>query len=153
MRCPFCMFEDTRVLETRETGEDITRRRRECQKCEKRFTTYEQVELTNIPIIKKDGRRVMFDRQKLIKSMQVACQKRPVTLEALEHIASKIESRLRNSSKKEIQSKQIGNYVMRELKKVDTVAYIRFASVYREFKDLESFKSELDQLNKTKVGN
>ena len=146
MKCPFCNHDETKVLETRETGEDITRRRRECLKCSKRFTTYEQVEITNITIIKKDGKRAMFDRQKVIKSMQLACQKRPVSQEAIEDMASKIERILRNSSKQEIPSKRVGELVMKQLKKVDEVAYIRFASVYREFKDITSFKEELEKL-------
>lgn len=148
MRCPYCQHEETKVLETRETEEDITRRRRECLKCSRRFTTYEQVELTNIFLIKKSGKRVIFDRQKIIKSIQIACQKRPVTDDKIEEIASKIESKLRNSINKEITSTQIGNLVLKHLKKVDQVAYIRFASVYKDFQDLESFKEELDELEK-----
>ncbi|MFT4311279.1 MAG: transcriptional regulator NrdR [Candidatus Woesearchaeota archaeon] len=147
MRCSYCNHDETKVLETRETGEDITRRRRECLKCSKRFTTYEQVEITNITIIKKDGKRAIFDRQKLVKSMQIACQKRPVNQDKIEEMASKIERSLRNSSKNELPSSKIGQLVMKELKKVDEVAYIRFASVYREFKDLQSFRKELEKLN------
>ena len=146
MKCPYCNKAETKVLETRETGEDITRRRRECLNCTKRFTTYEQVEITNITIIKKDGKRAIFDRQKLVKSMQLACQKRPVAQDKIEEMASRIERNLRNSSKNELPSSKIGELVMKELKKVDEVAYIRFASVYREFKDLKSFKEELEKL-------
>ena len=147
MKCPFCNYAETKVLETRETPEAVTRRRRECLKCEKRFTTYEQIELTNIILIKKDGSREIFDRQKLIRSLQLACQKRPISQDQIEEAASKIESKLRNTDKKEITTKQIGSMVMRQLKKLDKVAYIRFASVYREFEDVESFKKELATLN------
>ncbi len=148
MKCPYCNHSETKVLETRETEEDITRRRRECLKCEKRFTTYEQVELTNIILIKKDGRREIFDRQKIIKSIQLACQKRPIGQDKIDEIASKIESKIRNSMEKEITTKQIGELVMKYLKKIDQIAYIRFASVYREFEDLDSFKKEVELLNK-----
>lgn len=146
MKCPFCNYLETKVLETRETEEDITRRRRECLKCSKRFTTYEQIELINIMILKKDGRREIFDRQKIIKSIQMACQKRPVPEEEIEKIASKIESKLRNSNKREIKTKNIGEMIIRQLKKLDQVAYIRFASVYNDFKDIDSFKKELELL-------
>lgn len=148
MRCPFCNHDETKVLETRETGEDITRRRRECLKCSKRFTTYEQVELTNLNVIKKDGKRVLFDKQKIINSMQVACQKRNISLNQIEDIASKIEAKIRNSMEKEVSSRKIGGYVMDELKELDDVSYVRFASVYRDFKTLNSFKKELEKLSK-----
>lgn len=148
MRCPFCSNDETKVLETRETGEDVTRRRRECLKCQKRFTTYEQVELTNISVIKKDGRRTLFDRQKLIRSMQVACQKRNISASQIEDIAQRIETKIRNSMEKEVPSRKIGSYVMQELKKLDDVSYVRFASVYKDFKTLESFKKELEKLDK-----
>jgi len=148
MKCPFCQHEETKVLETRESEEDITRRRRECLKCGKRFTTYEQVELTNIFLIKKNGNRVIFDKQKMIHSIKIACQKRPITDEKIESIATKIETKLRNSTKKEITSTQIGNLVLKHLKKIDQVAYIRFASVYKDFQDVDSFKKELDELEK-----
>ncbi|MGV8169153.1 MAG: transcriptional regulator NrdR [Candidatus Nanoarchaeia archaeon] len=148
MKCPYCNHAETKVLETRETEEDVTRRRRECLKCEKRFTTYEQVELTNITVIKKDGRREIFDRQKIIKSIQIACQKRNISQEKIEEIASQIETKLRNTMDKEIATKQIGELVMRNLKKIDSVAYIRFASVYREFEDIESFRKEMETLTK-----
>jgi transcriptional repressor NrdR len=149
MKCPYCNHTETKVLETRETEEDITRRRRECLKCEKRFTTYEQVELTNLSVIKKDGRREIFDRQKIIKSMQIACQKRNVSQDKLEEIASLVESKLRSLIEKEITTKQIGALVMKHLKKIDPVAYIRFASVYLEFEDVESFEKETETFKKT----
>jgi len=138
MKCPFCHHEIKKVLETRETEEDVTRRRRECLSCTKRFTTYEQVELTNIMVVKKDGKRALFDRQKLIRSMEIACQKRPVSQEQLEKAASEVETELRSSIDKEITTVTIGELVMSKLKQLDHVAYIRFASVYREFQDIES---------------
>ncbi len=146
MKCPFCNYPETKVLETRETEEDVTRRRRECLKCAKRFTTYEQIELVNVMILKKDGSREIFDRQKVIKSIQTACQKRPISEEQIEKIASKIESKIRSSSKREIKTKNIGEMIIRQLKKLDQVAYIRFASVYNDFQDIESFKKELEKL-------
>lgn len=147
MKCPFCNFEETKVLETRETEEDITRRRRECLKCKKRFTTYEQIELINTFIIKKDGTRQIFDRQKIIKSIQIACQKRLIEDAQIENIASKIESKIRNSPQRDISTKNIGQMILRQLKKIDQIAYIRFASVYNDFKDIESFKIELEKFD------
>jgi transcriptional repressor NrdR len=146
MKCPYCNYLETKVLETRETEEDVTRRRRECLKCAKRFTTYEQIELVNIMILKKDGRREIFDRQKVIKSIQMATQKRPISEEEIENIASKIESKIRTSTQREIKTTKIGEMILRQLKKLDQVAYIRFASVYNDFKDIDSFKKELEKL-------
>ena len=146
MNCPYCNHEETKVLETRESEQDITRRRRECLKCEKRFTTYEQVEHSEITLIKKNGKRTTFDKQKVINSIKLACRKRPISDEKIEEIATKIENKLRNNIKKEITSKQVGEIVLRYLKKFDQVAYIRFASVYRDFQDLETFKKELENL-------
>ena len=148
MKCLFCNHGETKVLETRETGEDITRRRRQCLKCQRRFTTYEQVELTNLSVIKRDGKRVLFDRQKIENSMHLACQKRNVSAEQIANIASEIEAKIRNSMEKEVPSRKIGSYVMKELKKLDDVAYVRFASVYRDFKTIDSFKKELEKLEK-----
>lgn len=147
MQCPYCNHTESKVLETRESEEDITRRRRECLKCQRRFTTYEQVELTNITVIKRNGKRTAFDKQKVIRSIKLACQKRPIEQETIEDIATKIEAKLRSSMKKDITSRQIGELVLRYLKKLDQVAYIRFASVYRDFQDLETFKSELEKLD------
>lgn len=146
MNCPYCNNQETKVLETRESDENITRRRRECLKCEKRFTTYEQVELTNITLIKKGGKKTSFDRQKVIHSIKLACRKRPISDEKIEEIALKIEQKLRSSMKKEIASKKVGEMVLKHLKRLDQVAYIRFASVYRDFQDLDSFKSELEKI-------
>ncbi len=157
MRCPYCNQPDTKVLETRETGEDITRRRRECLKCSKRFTTYEQVEMVHLSIIKRDGRTEQFDRQKLLNGLLRACEKRPISREQLEDIAREIEIMLRNHKTTEVKSTHIGELALRRLKKLDTVAYIRFASVYRDFSDLESFAEELRNLaikkkeNKVKI--
>lgn len=145
MRCPYCKHQETKVLETRET-ENNTRRRRECLKCEKRFTTYEQIELLNIFVVKKDGSRVQFDRQKVLNGMLRACEKRPITFEELAKAAEEIETKLLNHKKNEVRSTHIGEMVMRRLKKLDNIAYIRFASVYREFTDISSFHDELEQL-------
>ena len=145
MKCPYCKYEETKVLETRE-AEGNTRRRRECLKCNKRFTTYEQVELMNLFILKKNGEREAFDKQKLVNGMIRACEKRPVTFVQIEEIAEDIETKLLNHKKNEVKSTHIGEMVMRRLKKIDTIAYIRFASVYREFTDLHSFQDEVKQL-------
>ncbi len=145
MRCPYCKHEDTKVLETRET-ESNTRRRRECLKCNKRFTTYEQVEIMNIFVIKKDGSREAFDKEKILNGMQRACEKRPVTRDDLVKIADEIETKLLNHKKNEVKSTHIGEMIMRRLKKIDTIAYLRFASVYRDFTDISSFTEELQQL-------
>lgn len=145
MRCPYCRNQDTKVLETRE-AEGVTRRRRECLKCAKRFTTHEQVEIVNLFIIKKDGRREQFNREKLISGVMSACQKRPISLQQVEELATEIETRLLNHKNTEVKSAHIGELVMRRLKKLDNVAYIRFASVYRDFEDIDSFQDELKQL-------
>ena len=144
MKCPFCGFNNTRVSDKRETGAlDVTRRRRECEKCNKRFTTYERVENLDLIIIKKDGRRERFDREKLKKGILKACEKRDIAIDKIDNIVDRIENKLKLSNKKEIPSKFIGEQVMNSLKKLDSVAYIRFASVYRDFKDLDDFKKEL----------
>ncbi len=144
MKCPFCGFNNTRVSDKRETGAlDVTRRRRECEKCNKRFTTYERVENLDLIIIKKDGRRERFDREKLKKGLLRACEKRDIAIDKIDNIVDRIENKLKLSNKKEIPSKFIGEQVMNALKKLDSVAYIRFASVYRDFKDLDDFKKEL----------
>ena len=145
MKCPFCRSEKTEVTDKRESG-DETRRRRECLKCKKRFTTYERLESKNLRVIKKDGTREMFDIEKIKKGLIKACEKRPVSLEKIEQTAHEIENKFKNSNKKEIKSHIIGEQVMKALKKLDEVAYIRFASVYREFKDLNDFKKQLKEL-------
>ena len=136
------------MVDKRESSPGITRRRRECQKCKKRFTTYEKVEILDLSIIKKDGTREAFDREKLEKGIRRACEKRPIEQEKIDKIVSEIEAELLNKKAKEVSSREIGELVMKKLKKLDKVAYIRFASVYREFEDINSFEEELDKLKK-----
>lgn len=146
MKCPFCESGDTKVVETREAGEEITRRRRECLDCKKRFTTYERVELNPIVVVKKKGIREAFDKNKLRSGILHACEKRPVSIEQVNNLIDEIEMELKNEDKVEVPSRKIGSLVMKKLKKLDKVAYIRFASVYREFKDIGSFEKELMKL-------
>jgi transcriptional repressor NrdR len=148
MKCPYCNYFDTKVLESRDCEDYTTRRRRECLQCKKRFTTYERVETTQITVIKKDGRRETFDKNKILSGMIKACEKRPVTRETLEKNAEEIELEVKNMNTKEISSKIIGNMVLKRLKKIDKVAYIRFCSVYMEFANIESFENELKKLTK-----
>lgn len=145
MRCPYCGYEDTAVLETRD-AEGATRRRRECQKCQKRFTTYERVENVDLVVIKKDGRREKFEREKLKRGIVKATEKRPISTELVSAIVDEIEQELRNKDTIEASSKNIGNLVLKKLKKVDKVAYIRFASVYLDFEDLTDFEKVIDKL-------
>ena len=149
MKCPYCASEEIEVVDSRDS-KDLTaiRRRRECGKCGKRFTTYERVEETGIMIIKKDGRREKFDRKKLFGGLMKALEKRPVSYEKIEDTVDQIERELRRKDSTEIKSTVIGEIVMRKLKKLDSIAYIRFASIYREFKDLEDLKKELKSLLK-----
>ncbi len=144
MKCLFCDSQ-TKVTNKRDAG-SLTRRRRECLKCRRRFTTYEQPELKEIIVIKKDGSREIFDQEKIRKGMTKACEKRPVGTEKINKVIQSIEAKLRDSNKKEIKSRTIGEMVMRALKKLDEVAYIRFASVYREFKSIEDFTREIKEL-------
>ena len=147
MKCPFCGFEESRVIDSRPTDEgERIRRRRECLKCQKRFTTYEIIESLPIIVIKKDHSREVFDRDKLLNGLLRACEKRPVSIDTLEHIIDDIESTLQNSLDREVTSEKIGELVMDKLKGVDEVAYVRFASVYRQFKDINTFMSELRKL-------
>ncbi len=147
MKCPFCGFADTRVVDSRlgKDGNNI-RRRRECAGCEKRFTTYERIEETLPLVIKKDGRREPFDRTKIIAGMQRACEKRPVSIETIEKAVDGLEVALQESGKKEIEASRIGEMVMEVLHDLDEVAYVRFASVYRQFKDINEFMNELQEL-------
>lgn len=148
MRCPFCVHEETRVLDKRENeDQSVTRRRRECLSCKKRFTTYERVEV-DLRIIKKDGRRESYSREKLRSGILKACEKRPVSLDIIEQSIDKIEATLKGLNSSEVESRSIGNLVMKELKKLDKVAYIRFASVYKEFEDPQSFEKEVKILLK-----
>ncbi len=147
MKCPFCGTEDSKVIDSRPTDEGTRiRRRRECLKCAKRFTTYEIVESVPLVVVKKDGSRELFDRTKLLNGMLRACQKRPVTLQTLENAIADIELRIQNSLDKEVSTEQIGEYTMEALKSIDEVAYVRFASVYRQFKDINSFQAEIRKL-------
>lgn len=151
MKCPFCGYNDSKVLDTRPTDEGSTiRRRRECLNCNKRFTTYEKIEQSPIMVIKKDGNRQAFDREKIIRGMIKSCEKRPVSANDIEEAVNNIEKKIENSMKKEISSLEIGEMVMDELKDLDEVSYVRFASVYREFKDLQSFVDELESFVKKK---
>lgn len=147
MKCPFCSHEDTRVVDSRlgREGNNI-RRRRECIECERRFTTYERVEETLPLVIKKDGRREPFDRQKIIGGMQRACEKRPVSISTIETTVDRLEQRLQESGEKEIDSSRIGEYIMQALQSIDEVAYVRFASVYRQFRDINEFMAELKDI-------
>ena len=148
MRCPFCRLSDSRVLDSRPTVEgDSIRRRRECGGCGKRFTTYEKVDGLLLVVVKKDGRRETFDRQKLLLGLIKACQKRPVSTEKLEAVVDSIERDLRNLMEPEVKSEYIGELVMSQLRELDEVAYVRFASVYREFRDAGSFMQELKDLS------
>ena len=144
MKCPFCGFEESKVIDSRPTDEgEKIRRRRECIKCAKRFTTYEIIETVPIVVVKKDKTREVFDRSKLIKGMLTACEKRPVSMDMIERAVSEIETTLQNSLDREVTSVHIGELVMNKLKGIDQVAYVRFASVYKQFKDVNAFMEEL----------
>ncbi|MCY7316086.1 MAG: transcriptional regulator NrdR [Rubrivivax sp.] len=141
MRCPFCSHEDTQVAETRESEEgDVVRRRRRCLHCEKRFTTYERTEIAMPTVVKKDGSRVEFDAAKLRASMTLALRKRTVSVEQIDAAMERIQEKLLASGARELPSARLGELVMRELKRIDKVAYVRFASVYREFEDVDAFR-------------
>ena len=149
MKCPFCFHSDTKVVDKRETEDsDVTRRRRECLKCKKRFTTYERVEDLGLIIVKKDGRRENFDLEKLKRGILKACEKRPISYEQIDDLTNKIEAELRKLNSKEVSSAVIGEKVASKLKKLDKIAYIRFASVYRSFADVTDFEKELKNLVK-----
>ena len=149
MKCPFCGYEESKVIDSRPTDEgERIRRRRECLKCTRRFTTYELIESLPIIVIKKDKTRETFDRDKLLNGMLRACEKRPVSFETIERAIDDIESVIQNSLDREVSSVKIGELVMDKLKEIDEVAYVRFASVYRQFKDINSFMTELAKLIK-----
>ena len=151
MKCPYCNYEDTKVIDSRPTEDGhAIRRRRGCERCGKRFTTYEKVEESIIMIVKKDGSREAFDRGKLMNGIIRACEKRPVPMATIEGMVDRIERGLNNLMQKEVKSDFIGELVMDELKKVDQVAYIRFASVYRQFTDVETFTKEIQKLQESK---
>jgi transcriptional repressor NrdR len=149
MRCPYCSSEKIRVVDKRASDERTIRRRRECLSCKKRFTTYERVE-TDLIVIKRDGRRERFDRNKLRTGIIKACEKRPVSLRTIERLTKEIESELRNLSTSEIKSSTIGDLVLKKLRAVDKVAYVRFASYYKHFKNIGEFEKELKRLKKMK---
>ena len=151
MKCPYCGYKESKVIDSRpaEEGSSI-RRRRECLSCAKRFTTYETVESLPMVVIKKDGSRQSFDRRKVLNGMIRACEKRPVPFETLEQKADEIEQTLQNSLEREVSTEHIGELVMDKLRTVDEVAYVRFASVYRQFKDIDTFMKELNKLLENK---
>jgi transcriptional repressor NrdR len=147
MRCPFCGAQDTKVIDSRLAGEgDQVRRRRECLVCKERFTTYENAELTLPRVIKQDGRRVPFDGRKLAAGLMKALEKRPVSTERVEAATNRIRRKLLGSGEQEVASRQIGEWVMEELRELDQVAYVRFASVYRSFQDVNAFREEIERL-------
>ena len=147
MKCPYCGYEESKVIDSRPTDEgERIRRRRECIKCGKRFTTYEVIESVPILVVKKDKSREVFDRNKLLGGMMRACEKRQVSMDALERAVDDIEANLQNSLDREVSSMHIGELAMQKLKDIDEVAYVRFASVYRQFKDINAFMDELSQL-------
>lgn len=147
MRCPFCQHIDDRVIDSRLSKEGgMIRRRRECANCQRRFTTYERVEETMPLVIKKDGRRQTFDRGKILAGLHRACEKRPISVETLEKVVERIEQRLEEAGEREVQSREIGEQIMQELQNLDEVAYVRFASVYRSFKDVNEFMNEVKEL-------
>jgi len=151
MKCPYCQNPETKVTDSRDTGTLSIRRRRECLKCNRRFTTYEYIEMTPVYVIKKDGRREKFDRNKIKKGIMKALEKRPIGHDKIEEILDTIEEKIRRTGKEEIKSSVIGEYVMDILKKTDHVAYIRFASVYRSFTDVSSFEKEVKNLTEQKI--
>lgn len=149
MKCPFCEYTESKVIDSRPTDEgEAIRRRRECLQCGKRFTTYEKIETIPLMVIKKDGSRQMFDREKLLNGIMRACEKRPVKMSDMEHIVNEIETATQNMLEREISSQKIGEMVMERLPAIDEVAYVRFASVYRQFKDLNTFIEEVNRLLK-----
>ena len=153
MKCPFCENSDTKVIDSRQTDDGhAIRRRRECENCKKRFTTYEKVEEMILMVIKKDGSREAFDRNKIYTGIVKACEKRPVPADKIEEVVDDIERGLNNMMEKEVESSFIGELIMEKLRDLDEVAYVRFASVYRQFTDINTFVSEIEKLNKRKKG-
>lgn len=147
MKCPFCGCEETKVIDSRAVDENNSiRRRRQCEKCENRFTTYERLEVVTIAVIKKDGTRETFDRNKVYDGIAKSCNKRAISLETIDNIVDEIENKLLNSLEKEVKSSLIGEMVMEKLKQIDEVAYVRFASVYKHFEDIDTFDEEIKKL-------
>ncbi|MGH8704020.1 MAG: transcriptional regulator NrdR [Burkholderiales bacterium] len=151
MRCPFCSSDDTQVVDTRANPEtNVIRRRRRCPKCDKRFTTYERMELRMPRLVKKDGSRADFDREKLVGSMMLALRKRPVATEAVDAAVDRVEEKLRSLGEREVPTSRVGDLVMRELAKLDKIAYIRFASVYRRFETPDDFREAVQEVKSSK---
>lgn len=154
MKCPFCNFADTKVIDSRAQDDNsVIRRRRVCEQCGKRFTTYERVDMIPITVIKRDGTREIFDKAKLQNGIMKSCNKRPVTAQQIQKLVDDIENTLAGSGEREVESKDLGNMVIERLKDLDEVAYVRFASVYRQFKDINSFIDELEKMLYEKNGN
>lgn len=155
MRCPSCSFKDTSVVDSRLNSDgDSIRRRRKCPKCEERFTTYEYIDLVPLMVIKRDGRRQNFDRTRILNGIMKACEKRPVSVESIEMMVTEIEHEIRKKFDQEVDAKEIGEIIMRRLSMLDEVAYVRFASVYRQFRDVNQFMDELQMIlgkNKLKI--
>ncbi len=152
MKCPFCQTDNTQVIDTRENEEgDTVRRRRRCLACDKRFTTYERIELRMPLIVKKNGNRTDYEREKLLASLMLALRKRPVSTESIEAAIERIEERLLASGEREVATEKVGELVMRELRKLDKIAYVRFASVYRNFEDLEEFREAVREVKKPRA--
>lgn len=149
MKCPYCGTRDTRVIDTRQVGEGV-RRRRECKSCNQRFTTYERVARNSLAVVKRDGRREAFDSQKLLNGLLRACAKRPIPMETLEQAVQEIEREVHQLGQAEVQSDEIGRIVMRRLRDLDDVAYVRFASVYRRFEDVETLAEEIEEFRERK---
>ncbi len=153
MKCPFCNYADTKVIDSRAQDDNaVIRRRRLCESCGKRFTTYERIDMIPITVIKRDGTREIFDKTKLIGGIMKSCNKRPVTAKQIEDLVDDVENTLIGGGEREVESKQIGNMVMDRLKELDEVAYVRFASVYRQFKDINTFVDELQKMLSEKRG-
>ncbi len=147
MKCPFCGHMEDKVIDSRPTEEgSAIRRRRECIKCNSRFTTYEKIEDTPLMVVKKDGTRQVFDRNKVVNCVMKACSKRPVSLQQAENLALEVEQQIMNTVKREVPSSEIGELIMNHLKEIDEVAYVRFASVYKQFKDVDTFMDELSKI-------
>lgn len=153
MNCPFCGFKEDRVIDSRESKEgDVIRRRRECLQCVRRFTTYERIDEVPYMVVKKDGRREKFDRQKVLGGLLKACEKRPISMTKLAELVDEVEGRLADKGEREISTTEIGELLMKQLISLDKIAYVRFASVYRDFQDVEAFLSELKDLMRQKRG-
>ena len=154
VKCPFCSYEDTKVIDSRSQEDNsVIRRRRLCEKCGKRFTTYERIDTIPLTVIKKDNTREQFDKTKLLNGIMKSCYKRPVSVHQMELLVENIENAITNSERKEIESQKIGDMVIEELKNLDEVSYVRFASVYRQFKDIHTFREALEKIvnEKTKL--